>query len=56
VRVLLEAIFTHVREWTIRFPILGSHTTFYISNAPMSRLRRKPPLPLLVAKPVAKLR
>ncbi len=46
-RLLLQAQFTHVRSWSIRFPILGPHTQFYISNSPLRTLQRKPPFPLL---------
>ena len=43
-RVLLEATFPHVRELTISPPVLGTHTTFYISNAPLRRFHRPSPL------------
>ncbi len=44
-RILLETLFPHVLQWTIRFPILGTHTTYYLSHRPMTRLRRAPEPP-----------
>ncbi|MBI3343476.1 MAG: hypothetical protein HY028_01125 [Gammaproteobacteria bacterium] len=41
-RVLLATLFPYVMQWTIRFPVLGPHTTFYLSHRPMTRLRRSP--------------
>lgn len=41
-RVLLGLLFPYILQWTIDFPILGAHTTFYLSNRPMTRLRRSP--------------
>ncbi len=54
-RVLLEAQFGHVRSWSQSFPVLGPHTHFYISNAPLTALRRKPPFPLATSRPLAQL-
>ena len=41
-RTLLEVLFPHVRQWTIDFPILKGHTTFYMSKKPLNKLRRQP--------------
>ncbi len=41
-RVLLETLFPHVLQWTIRFPVLGPHTTYYCSHRPMTKLHRTP--------------
>ena len=41
-RILLETLFPYVLQWTIRFPILGPHTTYYLSHRPMTRLRQSP--------------
>jgi len=41
-RILLHTLFPHVLQWTIRFPVLGAHTTYYLSHKPMTRLRRSP--------------
>ena len=41
-RILLETLFPYVLQWTIRFPILGAHTTYYLSHRPMTRVRRSP--------------
>jgi len=56
IRVLLKQFFGHVREWTIKFPILGPHTTFYISNAPLKKLQREAPAQFLVRNPLKKLK
>jgi len=39
-RILLETLFPYVLQWTIRFPVLGTHTTFYLSHRPMEKVRR----------------
>jgi predicted membrane-bound spermidine synthase len=54
-RVLLESEYRHVREWKIDFPILGTHDTFFMSDAPMSRLYRRPARGLIVKSPLSKL-
>ncbi len=56
IRVLLTQFFGHVAEWTIRFPILGPHTTFYISNAPLKKLQRPAPENFRVRDALKKLK
>lgn len=41
-RILLETLFPHVLQWAIRFPVLGPHCTYYLSNRPMTKMRRFP--------------
>jgi hypothetical protein len=56
IRVLLKQFFGNVREWTIKFPILGPHTTFYISNAPLKKLQREAPEQFTVKNALKKLK
>jgi predicted membrane-bound spermidine synthase len=45
-RALLSFLFPYVRAWTVDFPILGSHTSFYMSKTPRNRMLRWPsPIP-----------
>ena len=50
-RLLMETLFPHVLQWTIHFPILGTHTTYYLSHLPMTRVRRAPKPPAQHIKP-----
>lgn len=49
VRLLLHALFPAVRSLTIAPSVLGKHTTFYISNAPIRGFRRPSPVPLVIS-------
>ena len=40
--VLLRTIFPTVRQWTIDFPVLGKHCNFYMSDAPLNKIQRRP--------------
>jgi spermidine synthase len=42
-RVLLETLFPHVTQWTVKLPVLGTATVLYMSKAPMDTLRRPAP-------------
>jgi spermidine synthase len=44
-RLLLEVIFPHVRQWTLKFPVLGPHTSYYLSRSPFPRSLRRLPDP-----------
>ena len=40
--VLLRTIFPTVRQWPIDFPVLGKHCNFYMSDAPLNKIQRRP--------------
>lgn len=44
-RSLLEEQFAWVRQWRIDFPLRGSQTTFFMSNAALTGSRRQPSTP-----------
>ena len=43
-RVLLETLFPHVAEWTIKLPVLGTETCLYMSKSPLDKLHRPAPV------------
>ncbi len=42
-RVLLETLFPHVAQWTIKLPVLGTAAVLYMSKAPLDKLHRAAP-------------
>lgn len=42
-RVLLETLFPHVAQWTIKLPVLGTETVLYMSKSPLNKLHRAAP-------------
>jgi spermidine synthase len=41
-RVLLGSIFPQSLQWTLRFPILGPHASYYLGHDPMKKFHRFP--------------
>ena len=51
--ILLQQFFPHISEWSIKFPILGKHTTLFISKAPLNKFFRTPSVkPKFVTKKI----